>query len=214
MDEIKTIFDESNTTSALQQQEEIKCFINELEVFKLRDDSVLCDDKKAILYYIAGYISKSLSKQACIQCNELLSPGKVPINVSFDDIDQNVDKSSMQAAISRGGFTKPSDYIYVCSIHSSALRSFIFSLEDLKKSLFSKENSRDTVHSFMHIIESDENSSQLAEVQCTSGHKHYKFLSRVAFMIFNISAKNYVLSLNDCIRKSKVSKQKLCIVIE
>ena len=59
----------------------------------------------------------------------------------------------------------------------------------------------------MHIIESDENSSQLAEVQCTNGNKHYKFLSHVAFTIFNISAKNYVSSLNDSVRKSKVSKQ-------
>ena len=46
---------------------------------------------------------------------------------------------------------------------------------------------------------------QLAEVQCTNGHKHYKFLSRVAFTMFNISATNYVSSLNDGIRKSKVS---------
>ena len=60
----------------------------------------------------------------------------------------------------------------------------------------------------MHIIESDENSSQLAEVQCINGHKHYKFLSRVAFTMSNISAKNYVSSLNYSIRKSKVSKQK------
>ena len=162
---------------------------------------------------------------SCIQCNKLLSPGKVPVhvpsNVPFDDIDQNVDKSSIQAkeefitAISSGGLTKPSDYLYVCSVHSSALCSFTSSQEDLKKSLFSTEKPRDTfVHSFMHIIESDENSSQLAEVQCTNEHKHYKFLSRVAFTMFNISAKNYVSSLNDSIRKSKVSKQKLCIVIE
>ena len=154
---------------------------------------------------------------SCIQCNKLLSPGKVPvhvpINVPFDDIDQNVDKSSIQAkeefitAINRGGLTKPSDYIYVCSVHSSALCSYIFSQEDLKKSLFSTEKPRDTfVHSYMHIIGSDENASQLAEVQCTNGHKH-KFLSRVAFTMFNISAKNYGSSLNDSIRKSKVSKQ-------
>ena len=83
---------------------------------------VSCDDEKAILYYIAGYIPKSLSKQACIQCSKLLSPVKVPISVpfdnkkkkkrrkkrktknekkrkkkKFDDIDQNVDKSSIQA---------------------------------------------------------------------------------------------------------------------
>ena len=75
MDEIKTIFDESNTTSTLQQHEKIKCFINELDAFKLSDDSVLCDDEKAILYYIAGYNSKSLSKQVCMQCNELFSTG-------------------------------------------------------------------------------------------------------------------------------------------
>ena len=87
---------------------------------------------------------------SCILCNKLLSPGKVPvhipINVPFNDIDQNVDKSSIQAkeefitAISRGGLAKPSDYIYICSVHSSALCSFIFSQEDLKKSLFVRKS--------------------------------------------------------------------------
>ena len=60
----------------------------------------------------------------------------------------HVEKSSIQAkedfiaAISSGGLTKPSDYVYVCSVHSFALRSFICSQEDLKKSLFSTENSK------------------------------------------------------------------------
>ena len=124
--------------------------------------------KKQKMYYIAGYISKWLSKQACSECSKLLSHGKVPMNVSFDNIDQNADKPLIQAkeefikAVSGTGLTKPSDYIYITTVHVSALYKYIFNREDLKKSLFTTENSRDTfVDSFLNIISNGKNSSQL-----------------------------------------------------
>ena len=66
------------------------------------------------------------------------------------------------------------------------------------KSLLATENPRDTfVESYIHLTESDENSSELRKVQCCEGHVHIKYLQRTAFTIFNISAKNYAFKLND-----------------
>ena len=197
----------------LQQQEEIKCFINELEEFKLSGENVLNDDEAAIIYYIAGYIEKSLAKEGCGECNELLSPGKVPLNISCENLGQDENETTMKAkeefitAISRGGLTKPSDYIYISCVHASALNTFIFSRDDLKKYFFATKNPRDTfIGSFLSIIENNENSSQLLNVQCSNGHNHGKYLRRIAFTIFNISSKNYASELNDSVRKNKVSK--------
>ena len=46
---------------------------------------------------IAGYIAKCLAKENCEECNEFLSPGKVPINISFKNLDQDEDKHLIQA---------------------------------------------------------------------------------------------------------------------
>ena len=72
------------------------------------------------------------------------------MNVLFDNIDQDADKPLTQAkeefinAVSGGGLTKPSDYIYIATIHASALYRYIFNQEDLKKSLFTTEHPSDT----------------------------------------------------------------------
>ena len=124
MNEIKSIFLESNTKNSVLQQEEIKSFINELELFKLSDDSVLIDDQKSIIYYIAGYIARSLAKENCSACNDLLSPGKVSINIPFENVELDGNESSIKAkeefvtAITRKGLTKPSDYIYIYFIRT------------------------------------------------------------------------------------------------
>ena len=65
MKEIQQIFTTSKESRDLQQEQEIKCFINDLEDFSFEDDTVLRDNEKSILYYIAGYIAKSLSKGSC-----------------------------------------------------------------------------------------------------------------------------------------------------
>ena len=48
------------------------------------DDNVFQDNEKSILYYIAGYIGKCLAHEKCDDFNELFTPGKVPLQVSFE----------------------------------------------------------------------------------------------------------------------------------
>ena len=116
--EIKDAFSETKKDCALQQQEVIKSFLAELESFELTDDNVLKDGEKSILFYIAGYIAKCLAKEKCSDCNELFTPGKVSIQIFFDDNDIQ-DTSPVKAkeefinAVSRGGLRKPSDVLYI-----------------------------------------------------------------------------------------------------
>ena len=121
------------------------------------------------------------------------------MNITFETRCSDMDDTTTQAkekfvtAISRGGLAKPSNYINVASVHASALCTYILSHDNLKKSLFDTKDPRDTfVESYMHIIETDVNSSQQLLVECKNKHRHDKNLRRVAFTIFNISAKHCV----------------------
>ena len=96
-----------------------------------------------------------MAKENCSACNDLLSPGKVSINISFENVKLDVNESSIKAkeefvpAITRGGLTKPSDYIYISSVHASALHSYLSCHDDLRKSLLSTGNPRDTFVSYI-----------------------------------------------------------------
>ncbi len=210
MSQIKEIFQPSNKDRDDQQKEEIKCFVNELDGFKLTNDHVLKDNEKSILYYIAGYIAKCLAKEKCEDCNELFTPGNVPIKVVFDSSVEGEDDSSVKAkedfinSVSRGGLRKPSDSMYVSCVHASSLNRYIFKNEDIKKSLLATKNPRDTfIECFLKILENDDDASGLITMKCAKGHTNSKYLQRVAFTIFNINAKNYVSELNDQIHLTR-----------
>ena len=139
MKEIHQIFDESNLLKTEAQKQEIKIFIGDLDDFRLADDSDLNDSDKSLLHYIAGYISKS-SMSNCDSCNELISPGKAPLSVAVESTDDATDssleaKEAFVAAISRGGLTKPSDYMYITSVHAAALFAYIFKDTDIWNAL-------------------------------------------------------------------------------
>ena len=210
--EIKDVFSESENCRSLRQQEEIKSFLGELESFELTDDSVLKDGEKSILFYIAGYISKCLAKENCSDCNELFTPGKVSIQISFDDSDNQDDppleaKEEFVNAVSRGGLRRPSDIMYVSCVHASSLNRYIFKNEEIKKALLSTENPRSTfIESFVHILKNNENSVDLLTLECVKVHTHSRYIQRIAFTIFNINCKNYVSELNGKIYSSKKRK--------
>ena len=118
MSEIKSIYEISKVESSLQLQEEIRSFICDLELFEFDDLVELDAAESAVIYYIAGYIAKALLRGSCDECANLISPGKVPIEVHFDNLN-NANKRIVEAkeefisSISRGGLIKPSDYIYM-----------------------------------------------------------------------------------------------------
>ena len=128
----------------------------------------LQDSEKTVIYYIAGYIAKRLAKEKCTDCNEMFSPGKVQLSISVES--DETDPSAAHDAklefveqISRGGLTKPSDFIYISCVHASALNRFIFKNENLRKSLLATKNPRNTfIESFM---------KGLLNLKCSKGYE-------------------------------------------
>ena len=124
-------------------------------------------------------------------------------------------KEAFTAAISRGGLTKPSNYLYVAAVNATALYSHISKDTELWKSLLATENPRETfIESYLRLTENDEISSELLKVKCSEGHSHIKHLRRTAFTIFNISAKNYASQKNDELRVKESNSSCKCKTIE
>ena len=129
----------------------------------------------------------------------------------IDDMDDSIieAKDEFIASVSRGGLSKPSDYIYIASVHASSLYRFIFDNENLRNTLLGTQNPRKTfIESYMSMLENDEYTVKLMSIKCEKGHNHNKNLCRVAFTIFNISAKNYVSEVKDKLREFKKNKDK------
>ena len=205
------IFEDAKNKRSEKQKEEIESFLRDLEGFHFTDEGNIQESDQAILYYIAGYIAKSLSNQDCNFCSEVLSPGKVPLAISFEE--RKIDtieaeaKEEFIASVSRGGLTKPSDFLFIASLHASELFKFITKDVELKNTFFSTTNPRDTfVESYEKIQESDNSCEKMINGKCEQGHSFRKFIRRVSYSIFNISAKNFVSEKNDSIRK-KTEKQ-------
>ena len=125
MAEIKQIFVGVGAKKSAQQKEEIKIFFSELSGFRFTDDSALTDEDKSIVYYIAGYIAKSVIGE-WEDCNKLISPGKVPLAVSFETESSNDKENSILEAkeefvaiVSQGGLLKPSNYLYIAALNAT-----------------------------------------------------------------------------------------------
>ena len=210
--QIHGIFNESKQNKSLQQEEEINLFLDDLDTFYFSDDGVMNDADKSLIYYVAGYIAKA-SLNNCEDCNDIISPGKVPLFLEMESTDDTGEstvevKEAFTAAVSRGGLTKPSDYLYITSVHASVLYNHIFKDNELKNSLLATENPRITfIESFCKLVENKEFSAPLIHVKCIKGHSHIKYIRRTAFTIFNISAKNYVTKLNYEVRNSGINKR-------
>ena len=124
----------------------------------------------------------------------------------FDkDIGDELDaKKQFLTAVTRRGLIKPSDVMYVFTVHASSLFKFIITHGNAKQILLACHNRRSTfIQTFMHMIEDNEYTAPICDVKCESGHAIKRIISRVAFTVFNTCSKNFVSELNDKIHQSR-----------
>ena len=97
MKQIKTIFKDAEINSSLDEEEEIKSFLCDLELFQFNDGNTLHNSEEAIIYYVAGYIAKSLSKSKCDVCNVLISPEKEDLPLIVEELSNDVSQLIIEA---------------------------------------------------------------------------------------------------------------------
>ena len=113
------------------------------------------------------------------------------------------------SAINRGGLTRPADFLYNAADHASALLKYIKNTDYLHKYLMEASSPRDMfITAFLKKLEENNDTKPLLSIKCPSGHPLTRCISRVAFSIFNINAKNYVAEMNDEIHRSNKRSSK------
>ena len=165
------------------------------------------------MYYVAGYIGRSLIKSMKgISCDELVSTGKCKLVVNFE-VDGNTNdlekgaKDEFFSLVNRGGLIKPSDLLFVTCDYAAPFFKYIKSKEYIFNMLINASNSRSVFSShFMKKIEDNDETAALLNDECRSNHSFRLLVPQIAMKIFNIVAKNFINERNDNIHKERKRK--------
>ena len=192
-----------------KSKNDVSFLIEEVATFQLEDSILTSHKDEAILYYIAGYIARSLMKSTvCQDCHEVVSPGKVDVQPVFEEDTVNQEdldaKAQFVSSFSREGLVKPADSIHIASLHAFALFQYIIQREQIKQVLLQSLNPQSTfVDVFVKIIGNNENTSPLLSTKCRIGHIRESDIAKVAKTVFNIGSKNFSMELNDVVHNSR-----------
>ena len=123
--EIDAIFSEVKEMEASKDENDANDLMHEITDITFEEDISISDSEQAIIYYVAGYISRSIRKPLkCDVCCLPLSPGE-SIQISFEEGSISVEeieaKEEFLALMSRGGLLKPTDILFLTCIHASQL---------------------------------------------------------------------------------------------
>ena len=174
--------DENDTTNLM----------HEITDISFEEDTSISDSEQAIVYYVAGYIARSLRKPIkCNACCFLLSPGE-SIQISFED--GSISKKEI------GGLLKPSDILYTTCVHASQLFD-VLQKNGLLTSLNKPRNVFSKVFK-LKLLEKD-HTSCIPSDSCQAGHCFETFVEKIAIKMFNIMSKNVASEVNDVIHTQR-----------
>ena len=163
-----------------------------------------------ILFYISGYVARSLRRMTkCQSCTEMIVADHNSPSIHFEDEDFLTDnniirKETFLEQINRGGLAKPTDLMYIAVVHTWNFYQAVTQNEGVKDGLFSCSNSKKT---FSYLVKnhflSSENTKTIVTQQCKSGHSFLKYIETIAMKVFNICSVNYINDFNNKIRESR-----------
>ena len=205
MDSIKEIFHEQNARTDV----DVDLLMEEIDGFEFNNSFSINHDNadQAISYYIAGYIVKCIMKStSCETCHKIVSDGKELIQPQFeshiDTQEKTETKHEFIRAVTHGGLIRPSDAMYITTIHASGLFRYIIQNDNTKQILLNCNNPRSTfIKIFMQLFQNNENTLTVLNQKCKYNHI-VKSSSCVAFTVFNTCSKNFISELNDAIHMS------------
>ncbi len=157
-----------------------------------------------ILFYIAGYAAKSISKSLkCQDCVTLLRQDKDVPKITFDSEESSGLKQAFLQKVDRGGLFYPSETVYSTCLVSWRLYDDIRQSKDASDLLFDHPSAQAI---FLHSLMALQVESPLNLVTCSTGHSFRRLFERVAAKMFNIFSKNVCAEVNSSIHASKKRK--------
>ena len=118
MKQIKGIFQVTNEADKNKLSGEVTTLLLSLSDARYNEHLLVESSDQAILYYYAGYISRSLlMPNTCSACKDLLTSGFAENEIEIKDADcydNTSAKDEFISIVTRGGLLKPSDIVYIC----------------------------------------------------------------------------------------------------
>ena len=161
------------------------------------------DMDRDIVYYVAGFISRSVKKAIkCIGCGDMLgNSSEIVINVG-GVVPQNC--QSFVDMINRRGLVKPSDIVYVvCTVAWDVYVRIMESCEAKLYFLASKMQRKVFVNLVVAEITDNDDYGGILETSCIKNHAFSVMLDKLVVKFFNVMCKNFVSEINSAVHKSK-----------
>ena len=203
LQDLKGIFKDINTAETAAIDSEANLLLDKI-CTDLNAKSVTEDDK-AILIYISGYISRSLTKQVkCASCHTLLVKyNATPSLTLASDCPHDENEVTAKENFLNTINSTPSEILFLSTLHAQELFNLIFENNSLKVQLLASANPRSVFEVFIETISSNENTAYLCDIMCEHSHPFRIFLERIAKTHFNMGSKNYVSEINSRIHSQK-----------
>ena len=198
MNEIKDIFADVNAKKSKKLKSDVKCLVDLLNDHRFKSDFSVQNLPHEDISYYAGYIVRSFSrrKSSCTDCMNLIKSEADPEK-----------KDDYISSISRGGLIHPSDVLLMTSLHACALWVKIRDTDQLRNMLLQSTNAKDVFAGcFLKLVKSDIDAEYIVTAKCKKDHSFKDLIPKIAAVIFNGCAKNYVTSINSKIHAAKKRK--------
>ena len=151
----------------------------------------------SVVYYVAGFVSKSLMKHTkCLQCENVLGSKEHELSILIDDSLPSECKDFLNS-INRGGLIKPSDIVYTaCTGVWETYTSIMDNIES-KKEFMASKNHRSVFHfCYITYLKSRDKFGEILNFKCLNDHSFEIFLKQISEKFFNVMAKNFVSETN------------------
>ena len=176
--------------------------------------TVECTDPgdQNILFYIAGIIARSISKNfKCQDYKDLYIASDEVLALTFVE-DGNGDSTKQDAVtratflkqINRRGLCTPTDLVYISCIYNWNFYQTLDAYESLLHQVYACGNPREKFAGMVKtLMEDSKHSSEILRAHCRQNHSFDTIFYQISKKIFNMMTRNYVSQLNDAVRQVK-----------
>jgi hypothetical protein len=209
LQEVREVFKESNEAEKQRFFLDSAVLLASLPIDSLSANFELEKGEEGIVYFIAGYIARSLLKTVKWNgCVSLLRKNKAVHSVEFeDDLDSHESAAAKEAyldLINPGGLVSPSDLVNVTSVHALLLKKAVFDKGDAQRVFLESGCPGDVfVQCHTTLLRRESTTVSLLSQKCKNGQDFADFVPKKATRVFNILCKNFVSELNDKIHASR-----------
>lgn len=205
--DIKDVLADQEVEAAEHTQDDSQAVLNSLEEAESSLDFTNTTGDEAIIYYISGYIARSLMKKtACSSCSELLGDKTGAVSVQFaGDVQEQEEignaKESLVQLVNRGGLVAPSDLLHTFCTLAHNINSGIFEDAHTRHTFLLSKSPHSVFTSVVLKLLGTQTTA--FDTKCTQGHHVQPLLKQAAGQLSNVMMKNFVSKHNDALHRAR-----------